>query len=85
MINPSVLETLADRILQALPPGLIALSEDAKDILRDLMKEQLLKLDLVPRDEFDIQCSVLARTEAKLSELEKLLANLEEKMRNTAI
>ncbi|MGA2655393.1 MAG: accessory factor UbiK family protein [Gammaproteobacteria bacterium] len=78
----SALENLADKILSALPPGLVALSEDVQDILRDHLKEQLLKLDLIPKEEFDIQCAVLERTQAKLAELERTIFEIEEKIRN---
>lgn len=77
----SAVESLADKILEGLPPSLLALSEDVRDILRDVLKEQLLKLDLVPKEEFDIQCAVLERTQAKLVELEQILIQLEEKIR----
>jgi BMFP domain-containing protein YqiC len=78
MINAANLESLTERITAALPPQLAALSEDVRALVRDLVKEQLLKLDLVPREEFDIQCAVLKRLETKLAELEKLFAQLEE-------
>ncbi|MFA6036726.1 MAG: accessory factor UbiK family protein [Legionellales bacterium] len=80
-MNCSTIESLADKILEGLPPSLVALSEDVRDILRDVIKEQLLKLDLVPKQEFDIQCAVLERTQAKLVELEQILIKLEEKIR----
>lgn len=80
-MNCSVVESLADKILEGLPPSLVALSEDVRDILRDELKEQLLKLDLVPKEEFDIQCAVLERTQTKLVELEQILIQLEEKIR----
>jgi ubiquinone biosynthesis accessory factor UbiK len=81
MTNCSAIESLADRITSALPPSLLALSEDVREIIKDGVKEQLLKLDLVPKEEFDIQCQVLARTQAKLVELERVLVELEEKIR----
>jgi BMFP domain-containing protein YqiC len=80
-MNCSAIENLTDKITQALPPSLLALSEDVRDIIRDHIKEQLLKLDLVPKEEFDIQCAVLQRTQIKLAELEQTLLALEEKIR----
>ncbi len=77
MMDCSAIERLTDKILQALPPSLVALSEDIRELIRDQVKEQLLKLDLVPREEFDTQCAVLARTQAKLNELEQVLADIE--------
>jgi BMFP domain-containing protein YqiC len=80
----SAIEGLADKIINALPTSLVSLSEEVRDIVRDGLKEQLTKLDLVPKEEFDIQCMVLARTQAKLIELEQTLTELEEKIRNQA-
>ena len=68
-----------------MPANLVALSEDVRAIIRDGLKEQLAKLDLVPKEEFDIQCVVLERTQAKLVELERALVELEEKIRNISI
>jgi len=42
--------------------------------------DQLLKLDLVTREEFDVQAQVLAKTRAKLEALETRLAELEAKL-----
>lgn len=79
----SSIENLSDKILQALPPGLAALSQDMREVLRDELQAQLLKLDLVPKEEFDIQCAVLKRTQTKLAELERVLVELEEKIRQS--
>lgn len=80
-MNCSAIENLTDKILQTVPPGLMALSEDVRDLMRDKLKEQLTKLDLVPKEEFDTQCNVLQRTQAKLVELERIVIELEEKIR----
>lgn len=83
-MNCSAIESLADKIIGALPSSLVALSEDVRDVLRDGLKDQLAKLDLVPKEEFDVQCAVLERTQAKLAELERMLFEIEEKVRNQA-
>lgn len=44
---------------------------------RELLKSTLNKLNLVTREEFDIQSKVLAKTRAKLEEFEKRVAELE--------
>jgi BMFP domain-containing protein YqiC len=54
----------------------------AKDIeknVKALMTQGFAKLDLVTREEFDIQSQVLARTREKLEDLEKRVAELEAK------
>lgn len=52
----------------------------AKDIeknVRSMMTQGFAKLDLVTREEFDVQSQVLARTRARLEELEMRVADLE--------
>lgn len=54
----------------------------AKDIeknVRSLMTQGFQKLDLVTREEFDLQTQVLAKTRAKLEELEAKVSALENK------
>lgn len=58
-------------------------SSPAKDIeknVKAMMSQGFSKLDLVTREEFDIQNQVLAKTRAKLEALEQRLAELEEKL-----
>ena len=52
---------------------------DLEKNLRALLQSALSRLDLVTREEFDVQREVLARTRAKLAELEAKLAELEKK------
>jgi len=50
---------------------------DLEKNLRVLLQSTFARLDLVTREEFDVQREVLARTRAKLQELEAKLAELE--------
>ena len=50
---------------------------DLEKNLRALVQSALGRLDLVTREEYDVQREVLARTRAKLEELEARLAELE--------
>ena len=52
---------------------------DLEKNLRALLQSAFGRLDLVTREEFDVQREVLARTRAKLAELEAKLAELESK------
>lgn len=52
---------------------------DLEKNLRALMQSAFGRLDLVTREEFDVQREVLARTRAKLAELEAKLAELEQR------
>ncbi|MES2072937.1 MAG: accessory factor UbiK family protein [Pseudomonadota bacterium] len=55
----------------------------AKDIeknVKAMMSQGFAKLDLVTREEFDIQAQVLAKTRAKLDALEERVAELEARL-----
>ncbi|MDQ2823441.1 MAG: accessory factor UbiK family protein [Pseudomonadota bacterium] len=63
-------------------------SSPAKDIeknVKAMMTQGFSKLDLVTREEFDIQTQVLAKTRAKLDALELRLAELEAQSVKTAV
>ncbi len=68
---------LADKIESLLPPGLKQVKMDFDEKLRQLLQQQLRKMDFVSREEFDIQQKVLARTRTKLDELEKRLVEMQ--------
>ncbi|HEX8610571.1 MAG TPA: accessory factor UbiK family protein [Telluria sp.] len=58
-------------------------SSPAKDIeknVKSMMTQGFSKLDLVTREEFDIQAQVLAKTRAKLEALELRVTELEERL-----
>jgi BMFP domain-containing protein YqiC len=77
MIEKSVLDDLAKRVGDALPEGLKFLQEDMEKNIRTALEAGLSHLDLVTREEFDLQTAVLARTREKLEQLEKAVAQLE--------
>ncbi len=52
-------------------------AKDLEKNLRAMMESVFTRLNLVTREEFDVQEQVLARTREKLTELEAKLANLE--------
>ncbi len=79
MINPKQIESLVDSISGILPPGLGKLPENAKQNLKQTLASAFEKMDLVSRQEFEIQAGVLAKTRAKLEALEKQVAELEAK------
>lgn len=79
MLDPKHLDDLAKRLSGSLPKGLQALQEDINRTIRASLEGGLAKLDLVTREEFDVQSAVLARTRVKLEKLEVLVAELEQK------
>jgi len=71
---------LADAIPEAVPSGAAGLKDDLERNFRGVLQAALAKMDLVTREEFDVQRKVLARTREKLEQLEKQLAELEQEM-----
>jgi BMFP domain-containing protein YqiC len=63
--------------VDSVPPGLRELKADLEQNFRGMLQSALGKLDIVTREEFDVQAGVLARTREKLEELSQRLAELE--------
>ena len=76
MADARLFEEIDRRMKEILARGPAA---DLEKNLRALMQSAFSRLDLVSREEFDVQREVLARTRAKLAELEAKLAELEGK------
>lgn len=71
------IDDIARRLLETVSPSLRGLQEDLESNFRAVLRATLGKLDLVTREEFDIQTEVLARTRAKAEALEARIAALE--------
>jgi ubiquinone biosynthesis accessory factor UbiK len=80
MLDPKHLDDLAQRLAGSLPKGLQALQSDINRNLRAGVEAGLARLDLVTREEFDVQTAVLRRTREKLAALEARVAQLERQM-----
>jgi len=80
MLNPSDLESIAKKVVDVLPSGLGQLPEGLETQVKSVLSSSMQKMDLVTREEFDVQAGVLAKTRAKLEELEKQVADLEESL-----
>jgi ubiquinone biosynthesis accessory factor UbiK len=76
-VKPPNIDELARRLADTLPGGLKALQADAEQNFRAVLQAGLARLDLVTREEFDVQAAVLKRTRDKLEALEARLAALE--------
>ena len=79
MIDTSKLDDLVKGISDALPPGVHAFQQDVEKNIKAALTSTFAKLDLVTREEFEVQTEVLKRTREKLEALEKRLAELETK------
>lgn len=71
------IENLARRLADAVPEGLRSMRNDLEKNFRSVLKSGVGKLDLVTREEFEVQEAVLARTREKLATLEERLAAME--------
>ncbi len=80
MFDPKKLEQIAKQIHDSMPQPVKELGSDVDQKVRQVIQGQLNKLDVVSREEFDVQTQVLLKTRAKLSELEKKIAELEAKI-----
>lgn len=76
MIDPKKIEQIARQVHESMPKGLRDLGEDVEKKIRQALQSQLTRLDLVSREEFDVQTQVLLRTR-KLALLEQRLNDLE--------
>lgn len=77
MLNASQLESMAKQLAEALPQGFGEAPENVKNQFKMALSSTLAKMDLVSREEFDVQAGVLAKTRLKLEALEKQVAELE--------
>jgi BMFP domain-containing protein YqiC len=70
------LDELAKKLLNLLPISADEIKEDLEEKVKMILQSSLSKLDMVSREEFDIQTQVLAKTRAKLEALEKQLETI---------
>lgn len=73
------IENLARKLAESVPEGLRTMREDLENNFRSVLRASLSKLDLVTREEFEVQEAVLARTREKLEALESRLEQFESK------
>ncbi|EXJ17223.1 ubiquinone biosynthesis accessory factor UbiK [Imhoffiella purpurea] len=78
MLDPKQFEDLVQRLSSSMPKGLQMLHEDINRNVRASVESGLARLDLVTREEFDVQSAVLARSRAKIAALEAQVAALEQ-------
>ena len=72
-VKNNKLKELIDGILSIIPKNTEAVKDDIKDNLKILLNDYLRKIDVVTREEFDVQREVLLKTRKKLEDLENKL------------
>ena len=76
--NGPKLDELARKLADSVPGNIKSVGEDLERNFKSMLQSALARMDLVTREEFDVQLAVLARTREKLEALEARLAALEE-------
>ena len=77
MLHRLSFEELFSQVERFLPRGVAPLGADAKKNLHALVGAALTRMDLVSREEFDVQSALLVRSRARLAALEKQVTALE--------
>lgn len=82
MFDPKQFDDLAKKLFSALPDSLQNIEKDIQQKFKEILQATFSKMDLVTRDEFDVQTKVLARTREKLERLQKQVDDLLESTDN---
>lgn len=77
MLDPKLFDDLSRRVADSMPRGFQALQDDLQRNVKAALESTLGRMNLVTREEFEIQQAVLRRTREKLEGLEARLAELE--------
>lgn len=77
MFKPEKLDEVVQQFTRLLPEDLQQARLDIEKNMKAAMSATLAKMDLVTREEFDIQCELLARTRMLLDEAEARIVKLE--------
>lgn len=84
MFDQKSIDDIASRLANAIPPGLSNMKDDMEKNFHAILQGALGKLDLVTREEFEVQKAVLAKTRLKLETLEKRVAEIEQQITQVA-
>ena len=82
MIDLKSIDELARRVSELVPPGMKEAGAEFEQNLKATLQAGLAKLDLVTREEFEVQRAVLLRTREKLDALERTISELESRQKN---
>ena len=80
MSTMQAIDELAQRLAELVPPGLKDARDDLGSNFKSALQAGLRKLDVVTRDEFDVQRLVLLRTREKIEQLERQVIALEQQL-----
>jgi BMFP domain-containing protein YqiC len=80
-MDPLRIDEIARRLLAKVPEAARNIQADLEENFRAVLRASLARLDLVSRDEFEVQSKVLERTRARLEALEARVQELESAQR----
>lgn len=83
-MDPKFLDDLSHKLADSLPADLKALGTDIEKNMRAVLQNALARMQIVNREEFEVQQAVLQRTREKLEHLEKLVAELEKNQKHSS-
>ena len=82
MVNVDVLDDIAQRLGNFISPEKLQLPRsELHAMLKQILQSSFRSLNLVTREEFEVQCGVLQRTREKLETLERILQDVSETAR----
>ncbi|NOQ78150.1 MAG: accessory factor UbiK family protein [Gammaproteobacteria bacterium] len=79
-MNKQFFDDLANKISSTLPPVPGNIKSELEQSIRNILHNAFNKMDLVTREDFEVQAAVLQKTRIKLELLEKKLTAFEEKL-----
>lgn len=76
MFDPKQFDDLAKKLFAALPTSLQNIEKDIQQKFKEVLQSAFAHMDLITREEFDVQTKVLARTREKVDHLQKQIDEL---------
>lgn len=83
MFDPKFFDEISSRLSDVLPSNLHSMKQDMEKNFKAILQSGFAKMDLVTREEFEVQRAVLAKTRQKLEELERVVTEMEKNTETT--
>ncbi len=80
MALEQVVNRVSEQLSQVLPPGVRQLRGDIEENIKAVLREALARMELVTREEFDVQAALLTRTRSRLEAVEREMKSLEHRV-----
>lgn len=80
MALEQIVNRVSEQLSQVLPPGVRQLRGDIEENIKAVLRETLARMELVTREEFDVQATLLSRARSRLEAMEAELRTLEQRV-----